>query len=38
MTAAGLAVILVLANALNRDFPPGVLQELFELPWPLGGL
>ena len=38
MTTGGLAVILILANALNRDFPPGVLQEMVALPWPLGGL
>jgi len=35
MTAGGIGVLLVMAGALNRDFPPGILQSLFELPWPL---
>ena len=34
LTAGGLAALLVIAGALNRDFPPGLLQELVELPWP----
>jgi putative tricarboxylic transport membrane protein len=33
----GLAGILFLAGVLNRDFPPGLLQEFVELPWPFGG-
>ncbi|MEM9010770.1 MAG: tripartite tricarboxylate transporter permease [Pseudomonadota bacterium] len=36
LTAAGLAGILFLAGALNRDFPPGILQEYVRLPWPFG--
>ncbi len=35
MTAAGIAFMLFLASTLNRDFPPGLLQEFFKLPWPL---
>jgi TctA family transporter len=35
MTAGGIGVLLVMAGALNRDFPPGILQSLVELPWPL---
>ncbi len=35
MTAGGIGVLLVMAGALNRDFPPGILQNLVELPWPL---
>ncbi|WP_299412232.1 tripartite tricarboxylate transporter permease [uncultured Sulfitobacter sp.] len=34
-TAAGLAFICAMAWMLNRDFPPGLLQETFTLPWPL---
>ena len=34
LAAAGIAVLLVLAYALNRDFPPGILQEYVNLPWP----
>ncbi|KIN62187.1 Integral membrane protein [Sulfitobacter noctilucicola] len=33
-TAAGLAFICAMAWLLNRDFPPGLLQEYFTLPWP----
>ena len=36
LTAAAIAFICFMANALNRDFPPGLLQHFFELPWPLG--
>jgi ABC-type sugar transport system permease subunit len=32
--AAGLAFILMLAGILGRDFPPGLLQSMFDLPWP----
>jgi len=34
-TAAGIAFICAMAWSLNRDFPPGLLQDLVELPWPL---
>ena len=34
-SAAGLGFILFLAAMLGRDFPPGLLQEFFDLPWPL---
>jgi len=34
-TAAGIAFICTMAWMLNRDFPPGLLQEYFDLPWPL---
>ncbi|HIP77898.1 MAG TPA: tricarboxylate transporter, partial [Kiloniellaceae bacterium] len=37
MMAGGLGVLLVMAGALNRDFPPGLLQALVELPWPFAG-
>lgn len=33
-SAGGLGFILFLANLLNRDFPPGLLQSFFDLPWP----
>lgn len=33
-TAAGLAFMCAMAWLLNRDFPPGLLQEYFALPWP----
>jgi hypothetical protein len=34
LSAAGLAFILAMAWVLNRDFPPGLLQSYFDLPWP----
>ena len=34
-TAAGIAFMLGMAWLLNRDFPPGLLQEYVDLPWPL---
>jgi TctA family transporter len=33
-TSGGVGFILFLANLLNRDFPPGLLQSYFDLPWP----
>ncbi len=33
-TALGLAFIMGLAAVLGRDFPPGYLQTLVDLPWP----
>lgn len=32
--AVGLGFILFFADLLNRDFPPGLLQNYFDLPWP----
>jgi len=32
--AFGLAFMLAMAWLLGRDFPPGVLQSYFDLPWP----
>jgi len=32
--AGGVAFILFLAGVLGRDFPPGLLQAYFDLPWP----
>ena len=32
--ALGLGFICFLASILGRDFPPGLLQEYFDLPWP----
>jgi len=34
-SALGLAFITLMGGALNRDFPPGLLQELVRLQWPL---
>ncbi|WP_212526019.1 tripartite tricarboxylate transporter permease [Actibacterium sp. MT2.3-13A] len=34
-TAAGIGGMCFLAGTLNRDFPPGLLQEFVKLPWPL---
>ncbi|MEO0379791.1 MAG: tripartite tricarboxylate transporter permease, partial [Pseudomonadota bacterium] len=34
-TAAGIAFMCAMAWLLNRDFPPGLLQEYVDLPWPL---
>lgn len=33
-TAVGIAFMLAMAWLLNRDFPPGLLQEYTNLPWP----
>jgi TctA family transporter len=33
--AIGIAFICAMAWTLNRDFPPGLLQEFVKLPWPL---
>ncbi|PJE27288.1 Tripartite tricarboxylate transporter TctA family protein [Pseudooceanicola marinus] len=35
LTAAGIALMCVMAGALNRDFPPGLLQDVTDLPWPM---
>ena len=35
LTVAGIGFMIFLASTLNRDFPPGLLQELADLPWPL---
>jgi len=35
LTACGIALMCVMAGALNRDFPPGLLQSAIDLPWPL---
>ncbi|QFU09655.1 Tripartite tricarboxylate transporter TctA family protein [Rhodobacteraceae bacterium THAF1] len=34
-TVAGIAFICGMAWTLNRDFPPGLLQNFIDLPWPL---
>ncbi|MEM9343868.1 MAG: tripartite tricarboxylate transporter permease [Pseudomonadota bacterium] len=34
-TAAGIGFMCFMAGLLNRDFPPGLLQEYVDLPWPL---
>ncbi len=34
MTASGVGLLLVMAGALHRDFPPGLLQSFLDLPWP----
>lgn len=34
-TAAGIGFMCLMAGVLNRDFPPGLLQEFARLPWPL---
>jgi hypothetical protein len=35
LTAAACGFILVLASSLNLIFPGGLLQDQFDLPWPL---
>ncbi|MGS4947365.1 tripartite tricarboxylate transporter permease [Meridianimarinicoccus sp. RP-17] len=35
LSACGIALMCVMAGALNRDFPPGLLQDATDLPWPL---
>jgi len=34
LTTCGIGLLLFMAGALNRDFPPGLLQSYFDLPWP----
>ncbi len=34
-SVAGIAFMCFMAWTLNRDFPPGLLQEFVTLPWPL---
>jgi putative tricarboxylic transport membrane protein len=35
LSTAAIALICFLAGTLGRDFPPGLLQEVVDLPWPL---
>ena len=35
LSGAGIAFMCFMAWALNRDFPPGLLQSYVSLPWPL---
>ncbi len=35
LTACGITFMCLMAGALNRDFPPGLLQAATDLPWPL---
>jgi putative tricarboxylic transport membrane protein len=35
LTAGAAGFILMLANALNLNFPYGLLQDMYRLPWPL---
>ncbi len=35
LSAAGIAFMCFMAYMLNRDFPPGMLQDMYDLPWPL---
>ena len=35
LSACGLVFMLTMAGVLHRDFPPGLLQSLVDLPWPL---
>ncbi|MTI18102.1 tricarboxylate transporter [Rhodobacteraceae bacterium RKSG542] len=37
LTATGIAFMCFMAGVLNRDFPPGLLQGMVQLPWPIGG-
>lgn len=36
LTIIGVAFMCFMAWTLNRDFPPGLLQDFVDLPWPLG--
>ena len=38
LTVCGVGFLIFVAYMLNRDFPPGLLQEMVELPWPLRGI
>ena len=35
LTTFGVGLLLIIAYALNRDFPAGLLQTLWLMPWPL---
>ncbi|WP_425080663.1 tripartite tricarboxylate transporter permease [Ruegeria arenilitoris] len=35
LTACGIGFMCIMAGALNRNFPPGLLQDMVSLPWPL---
>jgi len=35
LSAIGVVFMCFMAWLLNRDFPPGLLQHYFDLPWPL---
>jgi putative tricarboxylic transport membrane protein len=35
-TGSGIVFMCLMAWLLNRDFPPGLLQNVVDLPWPLG--
>mgnify|MGYP006394749723 CR=1 FL=1 len=35
LSGLGIAGMCFIAGTLNRDFPPGLLQEVVRLPWPL---
>ena len=35
LTACGIGLMCFMAYMLNRDFPPGLLQQYTKLPWPL---
>ncbi|MBL4600035.1 MAG: tripartite tricarboxylate transporter permease [Rhizobiaceae bacterium] len=35
LSTLGIAAMCFIASTLNRDFPPGLLQEFVKLPWPL---
>ena len=35
LTGVGIGFMCLMAGALNRDFPPGLLQHYTNLPWPL---
>lgn len=35
LSASGVAFMCFIASTLHRDFPPGLLQAFFKLPWPL---
>lgn len=35
LSAVGIGFMMGMAATLNRDFPPGLLQSLVDLPWPL---
>ncbi len=35
LSVSGILFMCLMAGVLNRDFPPGLLQEAVDLPWPL---
>ena len=36
LTACAMAFLMIMSRVMVLDFPRGILQNLIELPWPIG--